>query len=377
MKLQHEVYLSMGSNQGNRKGHLERAISDIHQHLATVVSVSSFYETSSWGYQGATFYNVVLKVHTHKTPKYLHKQLQKIEKQFGRIKISNTYEDRVLDIDMLSFDTLISDAAELTLPHPRMHLRDFVLVPLQEIAPQWMHPVLQKSCKECLEMVTEKTIQKKLDAPNTNALIWKPEPLNYLVVEGNIGAGKTTLATKISEDFNAKLVLERFADNPFLPKFYQDQNRYAFPLEMSFLADRYQQLMEDLSQLDLFKEFVVSDYHIMKSLIFAQVTLHEDELKLYKTLFDIIHREIPKPDLYVYLYQSTESLLQNIKKRGRSFEQQIAPEYLNQIHERYFQYFKTPHGFPIHVLDVSGMDFVKNQGDYLQILGEIRGLLTT
>ena len=136
----------------------------------------------------------------------------------------------------------------------------------------------------------------------------------------HVDAGKTTLANKLAEDFNAKMVLERFADNPFLPKFYEDQSRYAFPLEMSFLADRYQQISDDLAQFDLFKDFVVADYHIFKSLIFAKVTLAEDEFRLYKTMFDIIYKEMPKPDLYIYLYQNTERLLQNIKLRGRSYE---------------------------------------------------------
>jgi deoxyadenosine/deoxycytidine kinase len=180
------------------------------------------------------------------------------------------------------------------------------------------------------------------------------------------------LATKISEDFNAKLVLERFADNPFLPKFYKDQNRYAFPLEMSFLADRYQQLADDLSQFDLFADFVVADYHIFKSLIFAKVTLQEDEFRLYKTLFDIIYKEMPKPDLYVYLYQNTERLLKNIKKRGRSYEQEIPAEYLDKINQGYLDYIKTQTDLNVLVIDVSDFDFVKRQEDYITILQAIQ-----
>jgi deoxyguanosine kinase len=186
----------------------------------------------------------------------------------------------------------------------------------------------------------------------------------YIAIEGNIGAGKTTLSTKISEDFNAKLVLERFADNPFLPKFYEDQNRYAFPLEMSFLADRYQQLTDDLAQFDLFKDFIVADYHIFKSLIFAKVTLHEDEYRLYKTMFDIIYKEMPKPDLYVYLYQNTTQLLENIKNRGRAYEQQIPAEYLEKINQGYLDYIKTQTHLNVLIIDVSDKDFVENQEDY-------------
>ena len=195
---------------------------------------------------------------------------------------------------------------------------------------------------------------------------------NYIAIEGNIGAGKTTLAEKIAQDFNAKTVFERFADNPFLPKFYKDQNRYAFPLEMSFLADRYQQLSDDLAQFDLFKDFIVADYHIFKSLIFAKVTLQDDEFRLYKTLFDIIYKEMPKPDLYVYLYQNTDRLLQNIKRRGRSYEQEIPADYLDKINKGYLDYINTQTNLNVLIIDVSDRDFVKNQSDYMFILDEIR-----
>jgi deoxyadenosine/deoxycytidine kinase len=195
---------------------------------------------------------------------------------------------------------------------------------------------------------------------------------NYIAIEGNIGAGKTTLTTKIAEDFNAKTVLERFADNPFLPKFYQDQPRYAFPLEMSFLADRYQQISDDLAQFDLFKDFIVADYHIFKSLIFAKVTLSEDEYRLYRKLFEIIYREMPKPDLYVYLYQNTERLLENIRQRGRNYEQEIPADYLDAINRGYLDYIKSQTGLNILIIDVSDRDFVKNQSDYIFILDQIR-----
>ena len=194
-------------------------------------------------------------------------------------------------------------------------------------------------------------------------------------MEGNIGAGKTTLVSKIAEDFNAKTVLERFADNPFLPKFYKDQNRYAFPLEMSFLADRYQQISDDLAQFDLFKDFIVADYHIFKSLIFAKVTLAEDEYRLYKTLFDIIYKEMPKPDLYIYLYQNTDRLLQNIKRRGRSYEQEIPASYLEKINNGYLDYIKTQKDLNVLIIDVSERDFVKNQEDYIFVLNEIQNKL--
>ena len=140
--------------------------------------------------------------------------------------------------------------------------------------------------------------------------------MQYLVIEGNIGAGKTTLATMLAQELNAKLILEQFADNPFLPQFYKNPERYSFPLELSFLAERYKQLNVDLRTGSLFQNLTIADYFFMKSLIFAQNTLTGDELQLYKQIFSIIYNTLPKPNLYVYLHLSTDKLLQNIKKRG-------------------------------------------------------------
>jgi deoxyadenosine/deoxycytidine kinase len=186
---------------------------------------------------------------------------------------------------------------------------------------------------------------------------------NYICIEGNIGAGKTSLATKIAADTEAKLILERFEDNSFLPKFYENPRQYAFPLELSFLADRYQQLKEQLTS-ELFVPFTISDYFIAKSLIFAQKTLESDEFTLYRRLFDIIISALPKPDLYVYLYVDIEKLKRNISKRGRTYEQNIQPEYLEKIQAGYLDYFKYIPEQRILIIDVNNIDFVNNADDY-------------
>lgn len=188
--------------------------------------------------------------------------------------------------------------------------------------------------------------------------------LNYLVIEGNIGSGKTTLAQMISEKFQAKLVLEQFADNPFLPKFYENQEQYSFPLEMAFLAERYNQLNRELSHFDLFSAFTISDYYFMKSLIFAQNTLQADEYNLYRQFFSIIYEKMPKPDLYVYLHKEPDLLLKNIAIRGRSYETYITREYLEKIAQGYFGYFRQQTDFPILIIDTNGIDFVKNSTDF-------------
>jgi len=191
--------------------------------------------------------------------------------------------------------------------------------------------------------------------------------MQYLVIEGNIGAGKTTLATRLAQDFNAKLVLERFADNPFLPKFYSNPERFSFTLELSFLADRYKQLNEDLRSGSLFQPLIIADYFFMKSLIFAKNTLSGDEYNLYRQIFEIIYNSIPKPELYVYLHLPTTKLLENIHKRGRDYEQTITSEYLDEIQKGYFDFFKQHSEYTFLVIDTTNIDFVSNDADYLKL----------
>ena len=373
MKSQHQVVLSLGSNQGNKLETIEACIALIHKEVGTVIQVSKIYETPSWGFESDAFYNCALVLHTFHTAQKVLNLVLKIEKKLGRTR-NNTigYQSRIIDVDVIAFDEEVITTDKLHVPHPLMQNRKFVLLPFLDLGLNWEHPILHKSVAEMLESTPDQSICTVVNTvPNPLSDI-SFEQFNYVAFEGNIGAGKTTLVTKIAEDFNAKTVLERFADNPFLPKFYKDQNRYAFPLEMSFLADRYQQLSDDLAQFDLFKDFLIADYHIFKSLIFAKITLAEDEYRLYRNLFDIIYKEMPKPDLYVYLYQNSERLLQNIKKRGRTYEQEISASYLDKINSGYLDYIKSQSDLNVLIIDVSDKDFVKNQEDYLFILEEIK-----
>ena len=190
---------------------------------------------------------------------------------------------------------------------------------------------------------------------------------NYIAIEGNIGAGKTSLARKLSEENNGRLILERFKDNSFLPKFYKDPKKYAFPLEMSFLADRYQQVKDQLIKGDLFSTYVVADYIIDKSRIFASVNLERDELILFNRLFDIIYPTLVKPDLIVYLHVPVEKVQNNINRRGRSYEQNIPDSYLKNLEKRYLGYLSNNSDLRVLILDTSNKDFVHNHEDYKAI----------
>jgi deoxyguanosine kinase len=187
---------------------------------------------------------------------------------------------------------------------------------------------------------------------------------NYIAIEGTIGAGKTSFATMFSKEYKTRLILEQFEDNDFLPKFYKDPSKYAFPLELSFLAARFQQLRDELSVTDLFRPIIISDYFINKSLIFARKTLADDEYGLYARLFNIINLSLPKPDLLVYLYVSVHRLKSNIVKRGRPYEQDIQHEYLEKIQSGYFDYLRQQNDMRILIIDTNEMDFVNIPGHY-------------
>ena len=192
-------------------------------------------------------------------------------------------------------------------------------------------------------------------------------PYNYVVVEGSIGAGKTTLATMLASELNAELVLERFADNPFLEKFYKDPEHYSFPVEMTFLMDRYQQLKNLLTARDLFTDFVIGDYFIDKCLLFSKNNLSKDEFSLFKKVFDTIADFLPKPDLILYLYTKPDRLLKQIAKRNRSFEKDITIQYLTDIQEKYLTYFRENQQIPILLVDTENIDFVEKDSDYQKL----------
>lgn len=190
---------------------------------------------------------------------------------------------------------------------------------------------------------------------------------NFITIEGNIGAGKTTLSLLLSKHYNARLILEEFADNPFLPKFYENREQYAFPLELFFMAERYKQLKDFLQAKDLFQQVTISDYLFTKSLLFARVNLADDEFALYQKLFNIINPHLAKPDLLIYLHAPIEKLKANIQKRNRSYEQSIDPDYLLSLEETYIQYIRQ-HNLKTLFVNVENADFLGNEAHLQTII---------
>ena len=367
-----KIHISIGSNLGDKLKNIEKAIELIHLRIAVIQSISSIYKTEAVGFKGDDFLNVCISIFSNDLPTDIMQTLLDIESDLGRLRNNkNKIESRTIDIDILLVEDLILNTALLQVPHPKMHERKFVLTPLLEIDPKINHPIRKESISDMLRSSNNSKVKKtKHQISNPKDKI-KINQYKYIAIEGNIGAGKTSLAKKIAIDFNSKLILERFADNPFLPKFYKDPERYAFTLEMSFLSERYQQISEDLSQLNMFNELIVSDYDIHKSLIFSKVNLNEDEFSLYRKLFYDMYKQTLKPDLFVFLNQEIPRLQKNINRRGRDYENEITDEYLLKINSGYFEFFKSRQDLNFKIIDISSLDFVENRLDYLSIIDSI------
>ena len=197
-------------------------------------------------------------------------------------------------------------------------------------------------------------------------------PHKFIAIEGNIGAGKTTLCRKMEADFGCRLVLEQFTDNPFLPLFYKNPERYAFPVELFFMTERHKQMQESLAQPELFRQLIVSDYFFIKTLLFAKNNLNGEEFRLFQKLFHTLNATCARPDLLVYLHRDIDDLRYLIRKRGRAIEKDIRTEYLLSLQEAYFNYFKNEKNLSILIIDITGADFEEDTATYQQITGLMR-----
>ena len=195
-----------------------------------------------------------------------------------------------------------------------------------------------------------------------------PFPYNFIAIEGNIGAGKTTFCEMLSQDYNCRLILEQFTDNPFLPLFYDNPERYAFPVELFFMTERHKQMQEALATVDMFTPLSISDYFFIKTSLFAKNNLKDEEFRLFYRLFEVLNSTFPKPEILIYLHRSVDNLLTNIRKRGRGYESDITAEYLLEIQNVYFEFFRTEKNIPIVVVEMGDINFMEDKKVYLQLV---------
>jgi deoxyguanosine kinase len=318
------VFLGLGGNIGNRVKNLEEITNALKRDCGEILAKSGIYETEAWGAPSENKYlNQVVKLRTSLSSKELIKKILVIEANAGRKRKKGVYLDRTADIDILFFNKDVVDSKHLKIPHPRLHLRKFVLVPLHEIEKEFVHPVLKKNISQLLKECKDKLEVRRFELH---------KPLRYISIEGNIGSGKTTLAKALSKKRKAEFVAEKFEENNLLPLFYGDPKLYAFPLEYSFLISRFEQLTKVLTGKN---KLVISDFSIYKCLWFAKVNLRRKEYLLFKKHFSALTDQLPEPDLIVYLTTELGNLSNNIKKRGRPYEQKIPENYLKSLDKEY------------------------------------------
>jgi len=366
------VYLSLGSNLGDKINNLQTTLNLIDSKVGDVLLISSVYQTKAEGFVGEDFLNCCVSLRTSMEPKILIKELINIESQNGRLRSNrNIYESRSIDIDILFYEDKIINQHNLTIPHPRMNDRDFVIKPLLDIAKSKIHPVLNRTISE-IDLDLGDTEIIKINDDLALPVIEKLKSIKNIVIEGNIGVGKTCLSEKLSKDLNKELILEGYMDNPFLDKYYENPDRYALNVELTFLTDRCRQLSDFNNQISLFSSGLVSDYDIFKSLVFAGISLKEIEYNLFRKIFTYMTKDLFKSNLIIYLLQSTEQLLENIKKRGRGFEKKIDKKYLDKINQGYLNYLKNNSDLNIIYIDVSDLDFVESKTDYFELLYRVK-----
>lgn len=347
---------------------MQKALCLVEQESITIERCSSLYETPPWGFESMPFYNAIVVIKTSLSPFELLEELLKIERQLGRIRSSEFkgYKARTLDLDLLLYNEEILKSPKLTLPHPRLHLRNFVLDPLVEVAPERLHPELGKTMMQLRKASEDFATCVKLPFKN-----WTPpifDFFSYLAIEGNIGAGKTTLTKKVASRFGVSKIHEQFSKNPHLIDFYENPNIHALAVESFFLQDRAQQLSQFWKHN---KGKAVADYSFDKSLIFASQTLESSLFNSFQHTFTAAQKSIPTPDLILYLDTPVDQLHQQIRCRGRSFEQTIETSYLNALEKKYKQWCSVPSEYPKVILSTKGIDFEANEADFQYVLRAI------
>ena len=361
------IFISLGSNLGNRLDNLTKALISLEAEDIKVLVISAIYETLPWGFESTSFYNACAQLETTMTPEKLLKRLLRVEDKLGRVRNSEEgYSARIIDLDILSFDDLFINSPLLTLPHPRLHLRNFVLVPLSQIAPSWRHPLLKKSISTLIHESPDKAPCNPFPLS-----FWTPEIFDastFIAIEGNIGVGKTTLAKKLSDRYQVPIMLEGYADNPYLKLFYNEPEKYALDVETFFLHDRLKQVDDFWAQNT---GPAVADYALYKSLVFAAQNLDSETFKKYKGSFLKYANKQKSPSILVFLSAEVPYLQNQIKKRGRSYEQNIKDAYLKKIEIGYKQMLETELPFLVLNIDAANYDFKESEQGFQHLLRKI------
>ncbi|MFT5142829.1 MAG: deoxyguanosine kinase [Rhodothermales bacterium] len=388
------AYLALGSNSGDRASLLQGAVDQLEEHQSIeVIAASGVYESAAQttGDTQPAYLNAALQIRTSLDPGHLLAACLAIEASNGRVRTTGgRWEQRTLDIDLLLYGHDQIDQTGLTVPHPRLADRRFVLQPLADLAPNLFVPGWNASVSalltDCPDRHPVNRVEIPLNVPDRTAPqaeLWPetkrgvraridtlPKDLRYVVIEGVIGAGKTSLARLLAKRFQAREVMEEFDENPFLSRFYADRPRWAFQTQLAFLASRFRQ-QQSLSRPDLFHETVVSDYMFDKDRLFARLNLSGDELQLYDTMFGIMQATVPQPDLIVYLQASTERLMRMIARRGRSYEQDMDREYIDSLNKAYEDFFFRYNTSPLLIVNTEQIDFVRSKEDLEEIVQQV------
>ena len=355
------IYLSIGSNIGDRQMYLQLAVGLITYRIGKVEKLSSILETPAWGFEGNAFYNACLAVDTSLDPQEILEELLSIEVFLGRErKTAEGYQARTIDLDLLLHENKVVDTPQLSVPHPRMEIRNFVLVPLAEIAPNVIHPVLKKSIHQLLKDSPDNAVLTKV-----SHRLFLPKRKHFIAIEGNIGVGKTSFTHQLQAALGGTLLLENFYDNPYLVDFYQDPEKFALKVETAFLTDRIEQLSSFFDQKNDLP--IVADFSLEKSLLFAQQNLSKTDFTSYKEDYKKNTQNLPQPELVLFLDQRIEQLQKNIEKRGRDFEQEIQKDYLKKIGQGYKDWQKNS-ALNIHIINTKDMDFVHKTSDFHHLL---------
>ncbi|MBK9284149.1 MAG: 2-amino-4-hydroxy-6-hydroxymethyldihydropteridine diphosphokinase [Sphingobacteriaceae bacterium] len=355
-----EAILCLGSNLGNRYNTLKVTRNLIARFAGKLVASSKIYETEPWESKSHLKYlNQVIIIQTQLTAPSLLRTLLKIEKKLGRIRTDEKNGDRSCDIDILFFERMIFSKKQLTIPHPQIENRMFVLKPLMDVAANYKHPINNKTIKQLYKSCADKLHVKLYQKPI------------YVCIEGNIGSGKSTFAKEISQLLKAKYLPEEFEKNSLLPLFYEKPEQFALILENSFLLSRFQQMK---NVFDTTQKAVISDYTFYKCLWFAKINLKNKDYKIFKKHFQVLNDELPKPDLIIYLKATIPQIQKNIKARARKFEEKIDSTYLKKIAKTYQAGLEDLNSIKILQIPVDGYELKHTKRLINEIKSEINQL---